>query len=242
MKHFKLIHLVFLSSFGILGSCHKANSYQGFLGSSSKEESDMTEEDKSNEADDVKNEDDEEKRKIPEKDRIVVSGAEWEAVKDESRACIAELAASKSQSKLMEDASFARGEKSCKERDNTTKEEITRKVFSEVEGIIDEIRSQLLRYRLSYVIVNGECIAKKSDGKLESYVLKDDACLNIVNKKVGNDGEISGILGAVSPEAVKEGILSLDCDKGHASFKFIEKKCDYALGTGAGVGKFDPKK
>lgn len=242
MKHFNLIQIVLLSSFGILISCHKSNSHQGFLGSSNKDKSEMTEEDKANEADDLKNEEDEESRKIPEKDRIAVSGAEWEAAKDEARACIAELAANKSQTKLMEDASYARGEKSCKERDSTTKEEITRKVFSEVEGVIDEIRNQLLRYRLSYVIVNGECVAKKSDGKLETYVLKDDTCLNIVNKKVGNDGEISGILGAVSPEAVKEGILSLDCDKGHASFKFIEKKCDYGVGTGAGVGKFDPKK
>ena len=242
MKSFNLIHLVFLSAFGILSSCHKASLHQGFLGISSKEESEKSEEDKKNEEDDLKNEEDEEKRKIPEKDRIVVSGAEWEAAKDESRVCKAELAAVNSQTKLMEDAAYARGEKSCKERDSTTKEEITRKVFTEVEGILDEIKNQLLRYRLSYVIVNGECLAKKTDGRSESYVLKDDTCLNIVNKKVGNDGEISGILGAVSPEAIKEGILSLDCDIGKASFKFISKKCDYAVGTGAGVGKFDPKK
>lgn len=240
MKKTILNNFAFLSTLVFFFACEKKSSHQSFLGAPTEEVS--SNDDKKTEEQNSKVDAEGKKDSLNEKDHINVTGAEWEAAKGEGRTCLADLSALKSESKLMEEAAYARGEKSCKERDAQTKEDITKKVFAEFETVIDEIRTKLLNYRLSYVIVNGECEALEASGQVRMYVLKEDRCLNVVNKKVGNDGEISGIIGAVSPEAVKEGILSLNCDKGKASLKFIEKRCDSAIGTGAGAGKIELKK
>lgn len=106
-------------------------------------------------------------------------------------------------------------------------------VLKDVSAVVESSRVRLLKYLSPAALVNGECEATLTSNKKYKYILKN-VCLNIVNKKVNNDGEISGLIGAVSSEALVKGIVKINCDVGNAHIALLAKKCDNALGTSLG--------
>lgn len=98
-------------------------------------------------------------------------------------------------------------------------------LMSEINGAVDQVRLRLTKYLKPAAIVNGQCVGRLHNGEAYHYILRN-ACLNIVNKKINNDGEISGLVGAVSSEALKKGLVSIDCEVGEAHIALLPEKCD----------------
>ena len=166
---------------------------------------------------------------------ITVQTADWDGVKADLNKCRAEREADKITLDGTMREQYAAGEKACLDKRGGETEAVKRAVLQESDRVIDELKVVLKRYSYPAALVNGECEGLGRDGVRYRYILKN-ACLNVVQKKVGNDGEITGLLGAVATEAVNQGILSLDCDIGGAHIALLPKKCDLIQGTAAGAG------
>jgi hypothetical protein len=118
----------------------------------------------------------------------------------------------------------------CTQVAKAERESESARILKEVSGAIDVAQKRIEKYLKPSAIVNGVCRAELSDGKAYEYTLRN-ACLTIVNKKVNNDGEVSGLIGAVSAEAVSRGITKLDCDAGRSHIALIDKKCSTVLSS-----------
>lgn len=170
------------------------------------------------------------------RDRIVVTATEWDQTANEIRSCRAELRALKQETEQVRAASFVEGERACMERTKKETSDLSERLFREAELVIEELQDALMQYRFRHVVVNGECHALMNDGSKVDFILRN-VCLNVVNKKVGNDGAMTGILGAVSAEATRHGIVSIDCDVGRAHLAFISKSCSDTTVSGADAGR-----
>jgi hypothetical protein len=158
---------------------------------------------------------------------------EWHEIVDKYNASQAklEIMEANAESRLAATRALARME-CLKDAANKRDSEIDI-VLKDVSAVVESSRVRLLKYISPAALVNGECEATLSSNKKYKYILKN-VCLNIVNKKVNNDGEISGLIGAVSSEALIKGIVKINCDVGKAHIALLAKKCDTALGTSLG--------
>jgi len=195
-------------------SCNKENNYESFLGKPS-EDSETIESKAINKDDD---------KKLKKYEKVTIS----EEVLDKYIKEIAGLKAKIEMIEISNDAknkeSFAEGLNSCKEQQNKEKQDVKDKILRESESVIKVLKEKLTLYKMPNVIVNGECIGVDTNGEKFLYTLTD-ACLNIISKKVGNEGEIVGIIGGISKESIKAGIISLDCEAGRSHMKFVNNSC-----------------
>lgn len=175
----------------------------------------------------------------PSRETVTIPVSEWEEVKRSAVKYKAELDSYKLEADTQAKAEFVRGEASCMEKIGREREDVKNSVLSEAEKTIDEIRESLRRYQYPSALVNGECEALTKSGDRYLYTVRN-ACLNVVHKKVGNDGDIQGLIGAVSTESLKLGILRMDCEAGRAHITLLPKKCDKTVGSGAGAGVIEP--
>jgi hypothetical protein len=169
---------------------------------------------------------------------ITLSADEVAFMREEVRKCRAEAQAFKVEETSRCAAEVAKTELAERQRAAEERKQFEEKIFADASKLIEEMRERLAQYHYSSALVNGECLAVTTTGKRYNYRLKH-ACLAVVLKTIGNDGELAGIQGAVSVDAAKEGITSIDCMVGRASIKLIAKKCNTAEGTGGGAGKID---
>ena len=238
------------ASLGVFGCRNKSgeNEEASFLGraksgasnifslSWSKDEAD--DKDKDKEKDGEKTAKTSPKADLDAKDKVVLTAGEWEEMRGDARKCHAEFAAFKIEGDSAKKAEYAKGQTDCRLSLKKEQDEFADKLIGEAQKMLLEARDKLAQFSLTSALVNGDCIALKTTGERFHYHV-ENKCLNVVNKKVGNDGEVSGLLGAVSADAMKEGIVSLDCDIGAAHIKLISKHCERAVGTGAGAGKIE---
>lgn len=168
------------------------------------------------------------------RETITVPMTEWEDVRIKASRCRAEFDSYKVETATALKTEYMKGDQKCQESLDAEKDSVKEAVIVESEKVVEEIRDSLKRYRYPAAVVNGECDGLTSSGERFIFVLRN-ACLNVVHKKVGNDGEIVGLIDAVSSEAIKVGILHLSCDVGRAHIALLPKKCDVSVATSAGA-------
>jgi len=162
---------------------------------------------------------------------LKISSGEWDTLTASLKRCEAER---KSESSRMEselEAARADGRAACMTGLETAAGERAAEAIRQTVARADEFMRELRKFKFGYAIVNGDCVAKMSDGHLRMVRVKGDACLSVPFIKVGTgDGEVKGIEDAVSADAMTDGILSLSCDVGRAHIRMTAEAC----GTNAG--------
>lgn len=136
-------------------------------------------------------------------------------------------------------AALMKSKNECLDYSREQRDKISDEVLTEVNSVIDGVKTRLSKYMRPAAVVNGRCKATLSNG-LEFYYTLRNVCLNVVNKKVNNDGDVSGLIGAVSSEALQKGIAKLDCDVGEAHIALLEKKCDSIVSSSVAEVTDDP--
>jgi hypothetical protein len=165
---------------------------------------------------------------IDEKDETVkISKADWMALREDLRKTKATLENYQIETKSKMQAEYVRGEASAKTDLEKERKHITDSVFAEAQKIVTQIVKELKRYKAPSALVTGNCIGTLKDGS-RYYVNIPGECLTVVHKKVGQNGEINGILEGLSLEARNEGILKFECNAGEAHIEYIEKQCSSA--------------
>lgn len=177
---------------------------------------------------------------IEKKDRITITAGEWDLLTQDRIKCQAELKALAEEITTARKASYSEGQLSCLNGAQQRQAEASEKFMQEAQAVINELKNKLVQYRLPYAVVNGECDVLEKSGKRASYDLTD-VCVKVVSKKVDNDGELSGIIDAISTEAAQYGIVSISCDVGRARLDFIAKKCDDIEGSAGAAMKFEKR-
>lgn len=170
----------------------------------------------------------------PADDVIKIKTSELDALTRQAQGCAADNEALKDRIDSEKEAARSEGEISCLNKIDAAKGEGKKEALVEVVNVVDELKDKMRAYSFSHAVVNGECEGTLSDGSRKRIFLKNNACLNVVNKLVSNNADVVGLLGAVSPEALVAGVLSIDCYTGKAAIRLIDKKCTEALATGLG--------
>lgn len=171
---------------------------------------------------------------------IQISSADWDKTTLRVKQCEAELATESARMQLEVDGAASKGRLEClKNLDDlvSTKAGVALK---ETEALVDDFRNELGKYKFQYALINGDCIAKMNDGHLRTVRVKGDACLSVPFIKTGtSDGEVKGIEGAVSADAMASGILFLTCDVGRAHIRMSNTPCGSQKGSTM-KSSFDP--
>lgn len=207
--------LIAISS--VWASCKGKDEYDSFLG----KKSEIFDVDKAEDKKETKSPDDEKEKKY----RMVTVSEE------EIDKYIKEIAALKSKVEMIEISNeaknkefYAEGLNACKNEVSKEKDDVKDKILKESTNVIDFLKNKISLYKATNVVVNGECIGTTVNNERYLFTLTD-ACLNIVTKKVGNEGNIVGIVGGLSKESLKEGIVSLECESGRSHMKFLNNGC-----------------
>ena len=177
-------------------------------------------------------------KNLGKKGQVTVLSSEWEETVAAARKCQAEFTTFRQNADAEKRVEFSRGQKECSERQKHEQEEYAAKVVETATKILDEAKAKIASYVMSSAIINGTCEAEMTNGSMRFAKLVNE-CVNVVNKKVGNDGEVSGLIGAVSPRALQQGVASLNCNIGKAQIRLIGKKCDQQVSTGAAATKIE---
>lgn len=151
---------------------------------------------------------------------ITVAKREWDQLQDDKMSCLAREKLNKEELNSVKENSFNLGKVSCLDGQFKSKEDALSALGNETEKIMDELRNKLRQYTKTNALINGRCEAEMKTGEWRWFELKD-VCMSVVNKKVGNDGEITGVIGAVSKESQALGILRINCDVGSAHIDLL---------------------
>lgn len=155
---------------------------------------------------------------------VAIPQAEWASLKDVELRCAAEKKIAEESLSEKLDLEFRRGQTSCMEDLLKYKEGVHAEVSKEMNKTFDDMRQRLSSYHYSFAVVSGRCRAKMLNNEIYSYVLTN-ACLSLVHKLVGNDGQVAAIVDATSLEASSEGIASLECRVGDAHISLRQSRC-----------------
>jgi hypothetical protein len=159
------------------------------------------------------------------KGTVAIPTAEWNEVRSFAAKCRADLDSLKFENETAVKAEYAKGASECRAGLEKERDIMKKAALEESEKIIAEMAESLKKLRYQHALVNGECEGMTKTGEKFVFVLRN-RCLNVVHKKIGNDGEIVGLLDAMSVEAMEQGILKLNCEAGRAHINLIPKKCD----------------
>jgi hypothetical protein len=163
---------------------------------------------------------------------VKVSSGEWEALTVRVKRCEAERQAESRRMDSELEAARAEGRASCMTGLEKAAGERAAEVIRQTVVRADEFMRELRKFKFGYAIVNGDCVAKMSDGHTRAVRVKGDACLSVPFIKVGTgDGEVKGIEDAVSADAMTDGILSLSCDVGRAHIRMTADACGAGSGS-----------
>jgi hypothetical protein len=164
--------------------------------------------------------------------QIKVSSADWDKLTISLKQCQSEREIESTRGASEIDAALSKGKMSCLESLDRMVNDKAAESLRDTIGMAEEFKRELLKYKFGYAIVNGDCIAKMSDGHLRTVRVKGDACLSVPFVKIGTgDGEVKGIQEAVSSEAMTGGILSLSCDVGRSHIRMTAEPCSAASGS-----------
>lgn len=159
------------------------------------------------------------------KGNVTIPAGEWNEVRSFAAKCRADLDSLKFENETAVKAEYAKGASECRAGLEKERDLMKKAALEESEKIIAEMAESLKKIRYQHALVNGECEGMTKTGEKFVFVLRN-RCLNVVHKKIGNDGEIVGLLDAMSVEAMEQGILKLNCEAGRAHINLIPKKCD----------------
>jgi hypothetical protein len=163
---------------------------------------------------------------------IKIQSSDWDKLTMKLKQCEAERSSENARKDDELEAARNQGKSECLQNIDTLVNEKASVSLKDTVAMAETLKTELLKYKFGYALVNGDCMGKMADGHLRMIRVKGDACLSVPFTKVGSgDGEIKGIEEAVSPEAMADGILSLNCDAGHAHFRMANTPCPAQTGT-----------
>ena len=165
-----------------------------------------------------------EKDQIPDVDTVVIPVSDWDALRMELMEAKAKLKVQSGEIDLAKVNAFNEGKAVCIASLQERSDKDLNELSGEAMKLLKEAEDRMSVYRNNFALVNGECRVEMNSGEMRWYVMKD-VCVNVVSKKVGNTGEITGILGAVSKDAMEKGIVRMNCETGEAHLKLMDSSC-----------------
>lgn len=163
---------------------------------------------------------------------ILVKSEDWDRLTLQVKKFEAERNADKARMILEIEAATSTANAAClKDLEVKVSERAARAARETVE-VAEDFKNELLKYKFDVARVNGDCVGKMVDGRTRSVRVQGDACLKAPFVKIGTlDGEIKGIEGAVSADAMASGIVSLNCDIGRAHITMSNTPCGDQAGA-----------
>jgi hypothetical protein len=163
---------------------------------------------------------------------ITVQAADWDRLSVAEKKCEAQRRQEAERMTAEIAGALAKGKTECLESLDGLVNEKAKSELKDTISRADEFKKELMKYRLGFAVVNGDCVGVMTDGHKRMIRVKQDACLSVPFVRVGTgDGEIQGIDDAVSSDAMSEGILSLSCDAGKAHIKMTTQSCPSPSGA-----------
>ena len=169
-------------------------------------------------------------------ENVSVNKSQYERLRSENRRLKSEIKHLSKEVQLSIDSAVLKERSEQNKKMSSLVSNLSKELYGQFSEKMSVLEETLKQFRYKYAVVNGICVGLLESGEKRYIRVRDNACVNIVHIKV-NDGKITGILGAVSVEAMNAGIVNMSCDIGKASFHLIQKPCSLAKPNVSTAGK-----